>query len=203
MWVEKNHVYVWTWRRYKQREQRRQIRTACSSRWRKQRGSESMDIYWGMKMFSWLRRKCSRVLLGLRLSMDGENRNVIESQTVTLKNAALSCMFVHLVSGVSEWRTWEERGGDKTQTLPLILLKTNYSSVNILSYCHQKWRLCVCVCVAQQLFYSSCFSLISQSRHSKRRKAEKESNWRKSKQKMERGGTKERGMNEERNKDWV
>lgn len=34
--------------------------------------------------------------------MDGENRNVIESQRVSLKNAALSCMFVHLVSGVSE-----------------------------------------------------------------------------------------------------
>lgn len=61
-----------------------------------------MDICWSMKLFSWLRRKCSCVLLGFRLSMDGENRNVIESQRLSPKNVALSCMFVHLVSGVSE-----------------------------------------------------------------------------------------------------
>lgn len=56
-----------------------------------------------MEMFSWLKRKCTLVLLGFTLlSMDGENRNVIESQRLQPKNAVLSCMFVHLVSGVSE-----------------------------------------------------------------------------------------------------
>lgn len=61
-------------------------------------------------MFSWLRRKCSTVLLGFNLSVDGENRSVIESQRLRVKkNVALSCMFVHLVSRVSEWRTWGKR----------------------------------------------------------------------------------------------
>lgn len=54
-------------------------------------------------MFSWLRRKCSTVLLGFNLSVDGENRSVIESQRLRGgKKVALSCMFVHLVCRVSE-----------------------------------------------------------------------------------------------------
>lgn len=84
------------------RQQRRKICVSRSSRCRKQRGEGSMDIYRSINMFSWLRRKCGRVLLGFRLSADGENRSGTESQRVTLKNAALSCMFVHLVSGVSQ-----------------------------------------------------------------------------------------------------
>lgn len=140
-------------------QQRRQIRSASSSRWRNQRGSDSMDIYWSMKMFSWLRRKCSSVLLGFKRSMVGENRTVIESQRLTLKNVALSCMFVHLVSGVSEWRTWEGREGagryDKTQSLPLILLKTNCSRVNILSYSHEKKCVCGLTAVIFKLLHPS------------------------------------------------
>lgn len=78
-------------------------------------------------MFSWIKRKCILVLLGSGLrSMDGKNGNVIESQRLPAKNAALSCMFVHLVS---EWRTREWRERDESPSL--ILLKTNWSRVNI------------------------------------------------------------------------
>lgn len=68
-----------------------------------------------MKMFLWLRRKCSSVLLGFRQSMDGENRNIIESQRVSLKTRPyLVCLFTWLAGLVSEGRKkrGREKGGD-------------------------------------------------------------------------------------------
>lgn len=54
-------------------------------------------------MFSWLRRKCSTVLLRFNLSVDGENRSVIESQRLRVKKMwPYLVFFVHLVSRVSE-----------------------------------------------------------------------------------------------------
>lgn len=75
-----------------------------------QDASESTDICWSMKMFSWLRRKCSCVLLGSRLSMDGENRKVIGSQRVSLNmQPYLVCLFTWLAGLVSEGHERGER----------------------------------------------------------------------------------------------
>ena len=78
-----------------------------------------------------------------------KNRSVIESQRVSLKNVALSCMFVHLVSRVSEWRTWEERDGEGRGKPPLPppawntkftadLIQGKLWQCKRLSSCHQK-----------------------------------------------------------------
>lgn len=55
-------------------------------------------------MFSWLRRKCSTVLLGFNLSVDVKNRSVIESQRLReeKKWPYLVCLFTWLAGLVSE-----------------------------------------------------------------------------------------------------
>lgn len=83
-----------------------------------------------MKMFPWLKRKCTLVLLGFTLrSMDGENRNVIESQRLQPKmRPYLVCLFTWLAGLASEG---QEKGGSTMKSPSLILLKTNSSRVNI------------------------------------------------------------------------
>lgn len=61
-------------------------------------------------MFSWLKRKSTLVLLGSRLrSMDGENRNVIQSQRLRPEmQPYLVCLFTWLAGLASEGR---KKGG--------------------------------------------------------------------------------------------
>lgn len=49
----------------------------------------------------------------------------------------------------------EGKSRDKTQSLPLILLKTNCSRVNILSYSHEKKCVCGLTAVIFKLLHPS------------------------------------------------
>lgn len=91
-------------------------------------------------MLSWMRRKCSTVLLGFNLSVDGENRSVIESQRLReeKKWPYLECLFTWLAGLVSEGhegRVERSRGGGQAAMKVCLFLfclvpKTKCCSVN-------------------------------------------------------------------------